>query len=750
MLPITGYTDRLSAAAGETIQFKVSARTDHDDASDRQSKYKAWLIRVICGDPNPAGPGIIEEDLSDVFSVTCNSRTQPIRLGSFAEIQLDHPSKKAFTDALNHESLSFYCRVWPTLPAAHRQCVMSLWNDASDSGVALFIHEQRLLLEIHAGDESVQTATSSVLVRERIWLDVLVNVNLRTGEISLRQKSHTPAMDNADCGDHSQILKPINNALTPETIRLAALEAHTSYDRFNGKIEAPAFFRGTIADIDTHRKDHDSSTILANWDFSKEITSQKVVDCGPSQLHGTLKQIPSRAMRGSNWNGDEHCWRYAPEHYGAIHFHEDDLYDCEWQNDFGFEIPADLKSGVYAMRLQSEFGEDMLPFFVRPAKNATKAQIVYLAPTFTYTVYGNHARGNTDDAYRDRASAWGARPWTPDEHGEYGYSTYNFHRDGSGIGMASRLRPMITMRSGYLTFAEEFTGSGLRHFPADTHLLSWLMHEDFQFDVVTDEDVHREGSAILSDYDVVVTSSHPEYHTPETHAALSQYTATGGHLMYLGGNGFYWRVAVNSEVPGAVEIRRAETGIRAWAAEPGEYYHALDGGYGGTWRRNNKPPQQLAGVGFSGQGKFQGSYYRRNRDLPASIAEWVFAGINEDKIGDFGLSGGGAAGYEVDRVDRRLGTPDQTHILATSENHQQHFMLVPEEHLTHVYTWPGETTENIANLIRADLVYFETAGGGGVFSTGSITWCGSLPTHNYENNVAKLTGNVLRHFVQKP
>jgi hypothetical protein len=66
--------------------------------------------------------------------------------------------------------------------------------------------------------------------------------------------------------------------------------------------------------------------------------------------------------------------------------------------------------------------------------------------------------------------------------------------------------------------------------------------------------------------------------------------------------------------------------------------------YGGLWRRNRRPPQMLAGVGFSGQGKFEGTHYRR---LPVSYAEdyaWIFAGIDADIIGDYGLSGGGAAG----------------------------------------------------------------------------------------------------------
>ena len=61
-------------------------------------------------------------------------------------------------------------------------------------------------------------------------------------------------------------------------------------------------------------------------------------------------------------------------------------------------------------------------------------------------------------------------------------------------------------------------------------------------------------------------------------------------------------------------------------------------------------------------------------------------------------------------------------------------------------TYPGTGgTEN--DWVRADMVYFETPNGGGVFSTSSIAWAGSLSHNNYDNNVSKITGNVLDRFV---
>ena len=47
------------------------------------------------------------------------------------------------------------------------------------------------------------------------------------------------------------------------------------------------------------------------------------------------------------------------------------------------------------------------------------------------------------------------------------------------------------------------------------------------------------------------------------------------------------------------------------------------------------------------------------------------------------------------------------------------------------------------------MVYYETPSGGAVFSTGSITFCGSLPWNNFDNNISTLLENVLRHFLAK-
>ena len=49
--------------------------------------------------------------------------------------------------------------------------------------------------------------------------------------------------------------------------------------------------------------------------------------------------------------------------------------------------------------------------------------------------------------------------------------------------------------------------------------------------------------------------------------------------------------------------------------------------------------------------------------------------------------------------------------------------------------------------VRADMTLFTHPSGGAVFSTGSIAWCSSLSWNHYDNDVSRLTRNVLERFV---
>jgi N,N-dimethylformamidase len=210
----------------------------------------------------------------------------------------------------------------------------------------------------------------------------------------------------------------------------------------------------------------------------------------------------------------------------------------------------------------------------------------------------------------------------------------------------------------------------------------------------------------------------------------------------MGGNGFYWRCAYHPEKPWIMELRRAETGARYWETPAGESYHSFTGEYGGTWRRIGKAPQTLVGVGTAATGFDASSYYRRRPESYDGRASFIFEGVDDEIIGNFGSSGGGAAGDEIDRADVKLGTPPHALVLARSEDHTRYYNLAPEETTYHHPTINGQEAKNC----HADLVFYECLNGGAVFATGSITWGASLAWNEYENNVSRITENVLKRF----
>ncbi len=705
--PLIGYSDRISARGGETISFKIS--------STSSTPYRATLVHIVRGDPNPAGPAPLLEEKADVFDGRFPSRVQHAWPGSYAIVEGAREAR--LPHALFVEAL-----VWPTLPDDGPQTVVSRRDAATGGGFALVLTPEGMAFE--TGAERIVVGRG---LRNRAWYRVWASADPETGMMRVGQQPLNRAFAVDDEGEAQAVAGASLTLCTPAPVMVGAEAAGDRPARrcFNGKIEAPRI-EG-----------------FAAWDFTRRMDTMEIEDTGPNRLHGQLVNLPTRAMKGAAWTGAERDWKKAPHHYGAIHFHDDDLHDCGWQDDFSFTVPADLKSGVYGMQLTCGPHRDVIPFFVRPETGKPTARVCYLAATFTYQVYTNFSRGMFDDAFRKRVADWKAYPHNPDDHKDYGLSTYNHHRDGSGVSYSSRLRPLLTWRPDFLSF-NDAAGSGLRHLPADTHLTGWLDRMGIPFDVVTDHDLHEEGVGLLSAYNVVLTGSHPEYHTEETLNALQAYTETGGRLVYLGGNGFYWRVALNEAVPGAIEVRRTEGGIRTWAAEPGEYYHAFDGAYGGLWRRSDRPPNLLCGIGFSSQGTFVGDSYRRTPASRSGDHAWIFEGVKDELFGGYGFSGGGAAGFELDRLDHRLGSPLNAVVVASSEGHdRRNFVVVHEERLGFTTTITGETLEQ---LIRADMTYVARPAGGAVFSVGSITYCGSLPFNDGDNDVSRLTFNVVNRF----
>ena len=361
----------------------------------------------------------------------------------------------------------------------------------------------------------------------------------------------------------------------------------------------------------------------------------------------TLVNTPVRAVRSSRWSGLNLNWKEAPDEYAAMYFHADALTDCGWEESVSLRIPPGMPSGVYGLEVAHPEGSDTIPFYVTPAADGPRARVLFLAPTLTYQAYANHARGNYAGPLAERIAQWGAYPHNPDVVTQFGASTYNRHEDMAGISLSSRLRPILTMRPGYLTFPDP-KGSGLRHFPADSHLTQWLREKGFDYDVITDEDLDDQGLDALRPYDVVLTGSHPEYHTRRMIEALVAYREGGGYL-----------------IPGRqrllLEDRPPAAAPTCWRSGAPKAASGLGQRTGrvlppARWRlRRHVAPQRHRSAMHGRRRLCRAGGIRRHR-LPANAGVLrsgrgvAVRGRGRRNPRRFRLSGGAAAGFELDQV----------------------------------------------------------------------------------------------------
>lgn len=484
---------------------------------------------------------------------------------------------------------------------------------------------------------------------------------------------------------------------------------------FNGKLEAPTL--------------RVNGSIEAKWDFADNMRGQIVPGHGPRAAPLTLIGAPRRGVTGVHWDGTAHDWTARPDHYAALHVHDDDLEDCNWPVAATARLPSDLASGVYAMRLTAAGGVHHVPLFVRPESSRT---VLFLASTFSYLAYGNSLWASPS---ADAITAEFPSDAAMMRH--CGLSLYARHRDRSGIGQVSLKRPLLNAAPGFL--GEAIGGQVLLN--DDLRIIDWLDRTGEHYGVITDHDLHEAGVAALGEARVIVTGAHPEYHSRESLDALHAFAARGGRIIYLGGNGFYWRVATLPDAPHVMEVRRAENGIRIWSEPHGEYHHQADGLRGGTWRQLGRTPNTLVGVGYSAQGDMTPTRaYVRTAATSDPRAAFLFEGIAGETIGCEGPTGA-AGGYELDRADPALGTPAHALVIARTlpfEDGPSGDGVCPvnEERLTH-------TLLSASDPLRADLVFFEGPNGGAVLSTGSVLFAGRL---DEDDGAGRLATNALRRF----
>ena len=746
-ISISGYTDKISVAPGETISIMMSV--------ENSTTAEVQIVRLIHGDEHPDGPGFIEELIDASVNGTHNVRKQFVDTGN-AVVVPDPHDKLALGGPF-----TMWSYVFPTTPTKGRQVILGRFSLADTAGYALGLtHDGRLTFWVANGNDTDEII-SDVPMIHHTWYFVSVSYDPNSGTAILHQEAiinpYNGRLGRVAPFDHTCTVEqklrvkpafPNSPFMWAAAYNSAAVRGDFKDFVFNGKIDRSGILSTAISasDLPSLRDgNYDSSHSVAHWDttagYGADGISDTVVDTSGNELHGLGVNRPVRAMTGYNWSGKHDDWRVAANEYGGIAFHDDAVMDCKWEPTVTWTVPAGTKSGAYAARVTAGETQDHIPFFIHPS--TPTAPILYLMPTNSYLAYANEMIVHhvpVGQAIMGHAPVLNDLEADYYQDPRYGRSTYDHFTDGAGVCFSSWKRPIINMRPKWRSSAIGTTWQ----FPRDLSLIAWLDHHQYNYDVATDHDLAANPD-LLKSYQVVLTGSHPEYWSENGLNSLEDYVADGGRLMYLGGNGFYWVISYRDGEPEYMEVRKGEAGMRAWQAEPGEYYHQTSAERGGIWRNRARAPQKLTGVGFTTQGFDECHPYRRMPDSYHRSVSWIFDGVEGEVFGEFGLALGGAAGLETERYDLELGTPPHTMLLASSTSWSDNYAGVVEDIL---FNHPG-TLGTQSPTVRADMTYFTSANDGAVFSTGSIAWMSALPCFGYENNVSQIMKNVLNAF-QKP
>lgn len=727
-MQIEAYLEEWSLSPGELVRMAVS--TDHPTVRARLERVtrgprdRDTVSEYSFGD---IVPGI------DVSAVGCRQRTA---MGSYAEFPLGDCSA----------TRGYATHVWAYASVPDwdsKQTIAAFAASGEELRISVGVRNKQLYVGYGDAVEDL-----GIAIEPHVWYSLAVVVEeaseLTRVTVDASQVSSLPG----------GVARRTASVLLDTTFRpcdaliLGAVSGDkigSAVEGFNGKIDSPRFFARPLNFPELsqfHQSEADGPEADLAWVLGENFNARDVREEKGRVPAGRIFNGGERGVTGRNWTGESDSFKEVPKQYSAIYFHSDEMVDANWEYNLEFTLPGDLASGIYTIVLSAGDFEDRYPLFVR-GKAEAKADVLFLVPTNTYLAYGND-----HFASADLTSVLGHEMIVSEDekylnqHPEFGLSCYDIHADGSPVRYSSRRRPLVNVRPHYPNF---LTGT-FRHLAVDLFFIEWLEKTKRSYHVATDEDLHLLGDELLSKYKVVITGSHPEYWTSQALKTLDGYLRQGGRMMYLGGNGFYWITTHDPARPWIIEVRRDNAGLRAWNAPSGERTHAHTGEPGGLWRYRGRGPNKICGVAFAMEGWSKAQGYKRTAESFAGPASYLFDGIEEDLIGDFGYILGGAAGDECDRFDLSLGSPPQTVVLASATGFGVEYQIVNEDMLIPMPHQDGTTRPD---RVRSDMVLVPIHGGGGVFSGSSIAFVGAIAWNDFENNIAKLVNNVLDAFIKR-
>ena len=574
----------------------------------------------------------------------------------------------------------------PIRPEPRRQVIMGTWAEDRAGGFALLLDETGALALLVGSGPAAALVSTRVPLTSRRWYHVAASVDLAAGTVSLRQTplaDHTPSLERPVAvtapvrADGAAGGRALPGRRAPRrrgrpSPDLLALQWQDRPPPALGPRPDPGRARGGGGGAEPGVPDADA---IAIWDLAADIATVQVTDRSPHRLHGRTVNAPKRAVTGHNWDGSEMDWRRAPEQYGAIHFHDDDLHDAGWTPSLTLTVPAEDAQRRLRAPARGGRGPGVLGGVLRAA--AASAGPGRAWPSSPPPRPTSPTRTTARACARARPSSTSARcpSSTPPtcllmHHPELGGSTYDTHSDGSGVCHVSRLRPIVNTRPTgwlwnlFLDFVPARLARGRGAAVRRRHRRRSPRRgrgpprglrggaDRLPPRVLLPRDAGRAGSPSRRR-----RAAHVHGRQRLLLARLVSGRATRpargaagrGRHPRLGGGGRRVLPQLHRRVRRDVAAAgpRPERARRAWASSP----------RASTARRTTAAPPPAATRGRASSSR----------------------AIEDEILGDFGTAGSGAAGLELDAFNASLGSPAHALVVASSEDHSNAFQLVNEE-----------------------------------------------------------------------
>lgn len=709
---IHAYAEK-SVAAGEIIHFRVSS----------DIPYQMSVAGLGADADSPA------QDVEIHRFAPSPPNQQPIHPGSYVNIEPAIPAYQAL------EALTLECWIRPWSLDSW-QGIFTQFTAPDTCGFGIFITSEGKAA-IYVGDggqlKDDNFLVSQMPLKQREWQHV---VGVWDGkQISLwinGEPDHQQAF--------SGVVKP---GLAP--LRLAAYGENGQTSHFlDGDLAMPVIYERALTP-DEIRERYETleipgaENILGCWPMWEE-RGDHIEDVSIYRRHGRIINHATWMIGGPGFdhNAVPRFGHYDPEEDTrrghGLRFASDDLYDCGWGASHVYRIPEGAKPGIYVGRIR--FGTNFeyiydVTFVVRKAASRPKAKMLVLCATSTWLAY-NAASFAINNSSTDYRQYWGTDGCENSHPAAPAYSCYRSHRHGQPTSKMGLRTPWPDAQP-YVLYSPQSVGySHLMRAERFAHI--WLDQHGYDYDVITDFDLHRDPS-ILNHYDVFMMNGHSEYWSIPAYKAVASFLHRGGKLIVLSGNTMFWRVSFDDDLT-VMECHKLE-GIPGGDTPIGEIFHSHDGLRGSLMRECGYPAYDLIGmesVGFWNNDKPQ-AYTCVSPDF------FLFKYPN-----DIGLTQGakfaqGSVGHEWDvRVSQMeptglpYGQPGMT-LLAQCRRGDDDT----------IWDYFGRPVNGDAAI--SEMIYWEKPGGGHVFYAGSIGAGWGLAKDPAWSAIMK---NVLYHFEVVP